>query len=429
MILKTNNKDNINKEILEIKSKKVDNIFFKSSVKDLTHLKTYTIDDKDTLEIDDAISLERVAGQNKLWIHIASPATHIDYNSTVDKIASKHISSIYLAADNIYMFPEVLIKEIFSFTNKEARSSISMGVILNNDGSVFFSEIVRSIILPNYQLSYEDADLLIDYAPKEEEDLNIIFSILDKRKKWRKQFGSKEILESYGKIVVNNNIPINRIINPTLSRILISEAMILYGDLISIYTKNNNIPVPYRVQEYNCNLYNDKDISKDNIILNNFLKKRGMGKTHYSSKPLRHHSLGLNSYLHATSPIRRYSDLLVHYQITRFLDNKDLISKEEIDKNIKIINNLSRQNINKYREDQKIWMNKFFEINLFEDFKVIFLQWINRYKNISIIYFMEYSFSSICYLKSKSEIKAGDNISIKNITNDYSDMLYFKTIS
>ena len=44
-------------------------------VKDLTHLKTYTIDDSKTVEIDDAISLEKVSGQEKLWIHIASPAS------------------------------------------------------------------------------------------------------------------------------------------------------------------------------------------------------------------------------------------------------------------------------------------------------------------------------------------------------------------
>ena len=56
-----------------------------SAVKDLTHLKTYTIDDSKTVEIDDAISLEKVSGQEKLWIHIASPASYIEYQSGIDK--------------------------------------------------------------------------------------------------------------------------------------------------------------------------------------------------------------------------------------------------------------------------------------------------------------------------------------------------------
>ena len=54
-----------------------------SAVKDLTHLKTYTIDDSKTLEIDDAISLEQLSGQNKLWIHIASPTSYIEYQSCI----------------------------------------------------------------------------------------------------------------------------------------------------------------------------------------------------------------------------------------------------------------------------------------------------------------------------------------------------------
>ena len=60
-----------------------------SAVKDLTHLKTYTIDDSKTVEIDDAISLEQLSGQNKLWIHIASPTSYIEYQSCIDKKSKK----------------------------------------------------------------------------------------------------------------------------------------------------------------------------------------------------------------------------------------------------------------------------------------------------------------------------------------------------
>ena len=422
---KYNNKNiNFNKEINSIKAINNEN-YFKSSLKDLSHLKTYTIDDDNTLEIDDAISLERVQDSYKLWIHIASPAVNIDYNSEIDLNARNSISTIYLSNNNIYMFPVNLINDIFSLTNRHKRASLSLGVIINKDGSVSSSEIIQSLIKPNYQLNYDDADELIYYAPKEEEDLSIISKILEKRKYIRIKNGAKEILESYGKVIVNEKIPSIKVIDPTLSRVLISEAMILYGDLLSNYTKKNNIPVPYRVQE---DIPKHNNIYSENEILNNYILKKSCGKTYYSTEPLRHNSLGLKSYLQATSPIRRYSDLLVHYQINRFLDNKTLISKEEIEKNIIKINNIGRQNIKMYREDQKIWLMKWFESNDFIQYKVVFLSWINKYKNTCLLFFHQYNISSICYLKTKIEVKAGDTITINNITNNYKEMLYFQLV-
>ena len=288
--------------------------------RDLTHLKTYTIDDSKTVEIDDAISLEKVSGQEKLWIHIASPASYIEYQSGIDEKARKLVSTVYLSTNTYYMLPEALINNVFSLSDKEKRESLSLGVILNDDGSISSTEIVQSLIQVDYRLDFTEADELIDYAPKEEEDLSVISSILEIRKSWRKNLGSIEILESYGKIVVEDKIPNIKIIDPTLSRQLISEAMILYGDIISNFTKLNKIPVPYRVQERSDKVSKDNIQVSDNKILYNFLLKKTMGKTYYSINPMQHDSLALTSYLHATSPIRRYADLLVHYQLNRFLN-------------------------------------------------------------------------------------------------------------
>jgi len=421
----------------QIINKEINNLIYRfkhsnnnnSLVHNLTHLKTYTIDDSQSVEIDDAISLEKISGHYKLWIHIASSTSNIEYQSTIDKHARRLNSTLYLSNNTLYMLPEILIKNIFSLSDYKKRESLSLGVILNDDGSVYSSEIIQSIIKVNYRLNYNEADELIDYAPKEEEDLSIISNILQNRKRWRKNLGATEILESYGKIIVHDNTPILKIIDPTLSRQLISEAMILYGNLISNYTKTNKIAVPYRVQESKDNARKDKIYDSDNNVLNNFLHKKNMGKTYYSINPMNHASLGLSSYLHATSPIRRYADLLVHYQLNRYLNNKVLISKEEVEHIIHDINNLGRQNIMRYREDQKLWLYKWLKNNTLKEYQVILLNWINRYKNICILYFVEYNFSSICNLNSKSDIKEGDNFKVKDTTLNYNDIIYFQLIS
>tara|TARA_Y100001968_G_C19391044_1_gene735610 strand:- start:313 stop:1611 length:1299 start_codon:yes stop_codon:yes gene_type:complete len=416
----------LNIDIENLIAKKYELYMSKFNLLDLSHLKTYTIDDVDTIEIDDAISLEKINAQYKLWIHIASPAVYLDYGSSIDKSAKKRISSLYLSQKNIYMFPEKLIKDLFSISKKEKRVALSLGVIFNCDGTISSYEIVKSLINPNYQLSYEDADELIEYAPKLEEDLSIISNILDKIKSQRKKQGAIEIIEPYGKVKVIEGIPCIKVIDQSVSRQLVSEAMILYGNLISIYTREHNIPVPYRVQEGRTNLINNKKITSQNKIFCNYKLKQSMGKTYYSLSPLRHNGLGLNSYLHATSPIRRYADLIVHYQINKYLNNIELISKDEIDNIICEVNNKSKQNINRFREDQKIWINKWFENSYSAEYKVIFLNWINRYKNICIIYFIDYCFSLICLLNSNTDIKIGKKINIKNITVNYKDMLCFQ---
>ena len=399
-----------------------------SLVKDLTHLKTYSIDDSQTIEIDDAISLEKIYKSYKLWIHIASPTSFIEYQSAIDKKARKLISTVYLATKTFYMLPEILISNVFSLSDKEKRESLSLGVIFNEDGSVSSTEIAKSLIKVDYRLNYTEADELIDYAPKEEEDLSVISTILQKRKCWRKNCGAMEILESYGKIIVEDKIPNIKIIDPTLSRQLISEAMILYGNITSNFTKINKIAVPYRVQERMDKVNKDKNMNLDDEVLYNFLLKKTMGKSYYSIKPMAHTSLGLSSYLHATSPIRRYADLLVHYQLKRYLNNKNLLSKDEVEQIITEINNIGRQNIMKYREDQKYWLNKFFENNAISEYQVILLNWLNRYKNLCILYFVEYNLSTICNLKTKLNLNSGDNFNVKYTTHNNNDIIYLELI-
>ena len=419
----------IDNEVKDIISRFKQTIYINTAVKDLTHLKTYSIDDSQTIEIDDAISLEKISCNFKLWIHIASPASFFEYQSAIDQNARKLASTVYLSSNTYYMLPKILIKNVFSLSDKEKRESLSLGVIFNEDGSVSSTEIAQSIIKVDFRLNYTEADELIDYAPKEEEDLSIISEILQSRKCWRKSSGAMEILESFGKIIVENNNPTLKIIDPTLSRQLISEAMILYGNLISNFTKVNKIPVPYRVQERINKVSNDKIHDSENNVLYNFLLKKTMGKSYYSINPMPHSSLGLTSYLHASSPIRRYADLLVNYQLNRYLNNKDLISKEEVGRMTYKINNQGRQNIMRYREDQKYLLSKWFKNSLIKEYHVILLNWVNKYTNICILYFIEYYFSTICILKSKNNLTIGERFKVQHLIDNNNDIIYLELIS
>ena len=416
----------INNEVIELLDKFRYISSYKRNYRDLTSQKTYTIDDNETIEIDDAISLEKVNEKLKVWVHIASPPAFINYDSALDKLARKRNSSLYLCNKIEYMFPEIIVDKLFSLKEKENRFAISIGAIIEDDGQISSYEVTKSIVKPTYRLNYEDADELLDYVPEEEEDLYLIYKLINLRMNWRKNNGAIEIIECQGKIKVEENKPYLEIMEPTPSRKLISESMVLYGEIIAMFTRTNNIPVPYRVQD---RIKNEKvDLKSGNIVMTNYLLKKSMGKTYYSSKSLKHNGLGLDSYTHSTSPIRRYADLIIHYQITNYLNNMQLITKSEMDKLINNLNKSSRQNISKFREDQNEWIMRWFKENQNKVYKAVLLSWVNLNMQKAIIYFNDYYFSQICIIQSKNDINVGDEIKIKNNTIKQQEIMCFTQV-
>ena len=82
----------------------------------------------------------------------------------------------------------------------------------------------------------------------------------------------------------------------------------------------------------------------------------------------------------------------------------------------------------RFREDQKFWLSKWFENNSVNEYQVLLLNWLNRYKNICILYFLDYNFSTICNLNSKENINVGKNLKVRNTINNNNDIIYFELI-
>ena len=60
---------------------------------------------------------------------------------------------------------------------------------------------------------------------------------------------------------------------------------------------------------------------------------------------------------------------------------------------------------------------------------MILLNWINKYKNICILYFIEYHFSTICNLKSSKNLNIGESFKVQNIVDNNNDIIHFELIS
>lgn len=131
--------------------------------RDLRYLGTYSVDREGTVEVDDALSIERLEdGRDKLWIHIADVSRWIRPGSELSIEAERRMSSIYMPDERICMFPEVLTTDLLSLSARTESYALSCGVTLDERGEVTSYEVCPTRISLDRQLSYTELDYIID---------------------------------------------------------------------------------------------------------------------------------------------------------------------------------------------------------------------------------------------------------------------------
>ncbi len=387
-------------------------------MRDLTNLKTFIIDSKDPKEIDDAFSLEFLDENiKKLWIHISNPCKLFLIDSKVDIEARNKSSSLYLIDQYIPMLPAEIIEKANLNQNKLSET-ISASIIFNDDGSINKYEIVEAKIKPKYQLTYEDADEIIDLEPKEELEIVEIKNLLINSFNYRKTQGAVTFEMPSYKININNgNVEINNI-QKSISQKVVSESMILMGFVTSLYLFENNIATPYRTHKLNCNALEILEKYKDSEIKYSILKQY-MGKSYITTKANKHESLGLLKYTQCTSPLRRYLDLVVQRQVFNSLTNNELLNHNKIREIIDLTKIKQSENNIIYKNDRLKYLKIFFKNEKNKSYyKIIFIKWINNKKNIALVYFPEYSLELLIILYISIETYTNKIYKVKFNFND-----------
>ena len=392
-------------------------------MKDLTRLKTYIIDSENPHEVDDAISIEIIKGNIKnLWIHISNPCKFFLHESIVDLDARKKNSSLYLTDRYVPMLPAEIIKKANLAENKISET-ISAAIVFNDDGSINNYEIMETIIKPKYQLTYEDANEILELEPKEEIELIEIKKLLEKSIEFRKKQGGIIFDGHNNKIKLNKGKIILSKLEKTVGEIIIAEAMILMGYVTSLFLNKNNIATAYRIQNLNCNPYEILNKYKDSEI-KYILLKQCMGRSYITTKPGNHESLGLSTYVQCTSPLRRYLDLIIQRQVYNKINNYELISIESISRIIEYSKKRQTENNNIYKNDKFKYLKLFFKNENKPFYKIIFVKWINYKKNIALVFFPEYALEILITLFVSIEIYSNKIYKVKYIIND-SNLLEF----
>lgn len=294
--------------------------------KNLTNLKVYAIDVDEADELDDALSATKLQdGRINIWIHVADATRYVQPGSIVDREAMRRGTSVFLPTATYSMFPENLAMGAMSLRQGEVCNAVTVSVVLHDDGSIAECSVFNSVIKPTYMLTYESASELLNLNLEEEVELRILSEAANLRLNWRRQQGAVETATLEARIKVSNpedpepsiNLYVENQADPAMR--LVSEMMILCGEAIATFGSRNNIPLPYRGQpQSDINLSEFSHLPEGPVRSFALVKIMRAAEIDFR-KPARHGVLGIPGYVQFTSPIRRYLDLLAHYQIKAFL--------------------------------------------------------------------------------------------------------------
>ncbi|MGD1908008.1 MAG: ribonuclease catalytic domain-containing protein [Leptolyngbyaceae cyanobacterium] len=362
---------------------------------DLTDLKVYTVDDESTREIDDGLSLETLEnGQQRLWIHIADPTRWILPGDALDLEARRRSTTLYLPTGAVPMFPFELATGPMSLVQGEQCYALSFGVILSQTGDIEDYCITPSLIKPTYRLTYDDVDEMLDLGVQAEPELLAIAQWAKTRQQWRTTQGAISIHmpESAIRVIDEDDIDI-QVLDDSQSRQMVAEMMILTGEVAARYGQAHGLAIPFRSQPQ-PELPPDEELLqlptgpvRDSAI------RRCMPRSEMGITPARHATLGLEGYSQVTSPIRRYTDLLAHFQIKAHLRGGPLpFSSEEITELMQGASTAAYEATLVERQTKRYWSLEYLRRQGDRTWSVMLLRWLRAHDRIGLILFEELGF-------------------------------------
>ncbi|MBD2448325.1 VacB/RNase II family 3'-5' exoribonuclease [Nostoc sp. FACHB-152] len=396
---------------------------------DLTNLKVYTIDDESTTEIDDGLSWESLPdGRERLWVHIADPTRWLEPEDDLDLEARKRGSTVYLPTGMVPMFPEILATGPMSLVQGRICCALSFGIILDGNGAVEDYSIHASLIKPTYRLTYEDVDEMLELGVQAEPEIAAIATWAKKRKSWRYNQGAISINMPEAMIKVKGDVISIDILDDSSSRQLVAEMMILAGEVAARYGQTHNIPLPFRGQPQPELPPEEELIQLPAGFVRACAMRRCMPKSEMSITPLRHAGLGLDTYTQATSPIRRYSDLLTHFQLKAHLRGEMLpFSADQLKEVMMTVSTITQEVTMVERQTNRYWALEYLRRHPEQIWSVTVLMWLREDSNLALILLEDLGLQLPMIFKRS--VTLGEQLLVKvSIADPQKDMIQFQEI-
>jgi exoribonuclease-2 len=287
---------------------------------DYQNVPTFTIDDEDTREVDDALSVLHNGSEIIVGIHIADASAFVRKSDLLDAEAARRCSTIYLPAVSVRMFPERLSTDLASLNPGSPRPAYTVEVRFDGQGNRLGYRIVLTTVNVQKRFSYDEADRSLEAGDK---SLQTLHSIAKQLHDARAARGAITFRRPELKIrVTDGEIEIKKIDPNSPSRFIVSEMMILANGLSADFASVNALPVIYRTQEPREALAIEDAPAVEALAFQRLRKT--FKRSRLSLTPGLHSGLGLTAYTQASSPIRRYADLVTQRQFTAMLSGSPI---------------------------------------------------------------------------------------------------------
>lgn len=308
----------------------------------------FTIDGADAKDFDDAIHIERLKnGSVVVGIHIADVAHYVPEGGVIDQEALEHGTSVYLPGRVLPMLPERLSNGVCSLMPGEDRLTLSVLITLSPEGQVLRYTFKEGLIRSMARLTYETVQTFFEEGELPDsvrllgKDLSLLLELTQKLRQKRIESGALDFQITEVKAELSDDGELHlQPVREGLARNLIEELMLLANRVVAQHLSGRGIPALYRVHEDPIKeRYAElrKALSRlgyelpggdpDSKAMQEVLKSasgkpeakavsmlilRSLRLARYAEDNLGHFGLAFPDYLHFTSPIRRYPDLVVH---------------------------------------------------------------------------------------------------------------------
>ena len=351
--------------------------------KNLINTPLITIDGQSTLDFDDAISLENTETGYTLGIHIIDVDAYVKSNDPIDLAARDRASSIYMPDDKLPMIPPNLSEDLCSLKENEIRPGISTIIKMNRFFKILKYDIVPSIIKVHTQMSYTEANLLNG----KNDPITTLYKIATLLREKRLKAGAIQITLPEVNVWIEENQEIGylKIDRENPARMLVSEMMIFANSLMAEFLANNNMPAVFRSQPApKQRLFKGIETS----LTLNFMQRKQLSRAMIGTDPEIHSGLGVKAYATATSPIRRYHDLLTQRQIKAIFGYHKAYSKAELENILQSIS-LTIANVGRVQASRKrYWIIKYLESMRGSTYEALVLDCHRDHYNVLIKEFM-----------------------------------------